>query len=295
MLLVDSNHLASRCRYAIGGLTRDDGHPSGTVHGFLQSLAFIKHKLGESNEEVICFWDGGRSRKRMELYPDYKKRDPAKKDEEQDKFYYAQCEALQRALPYRGIRCVKVPHVEADDLIGIYSKMYEERGAYIFSGDKDMHQLISDTVHIVNSDGDLMNKVVAFSEWGVMSTRSIVLVRAICGDKSDNIDGVRGVGPKRAAIAVQHFEKFGAFNEDYHVSEKERKYIKAVADAQDIVVRNVKLMRIPRTWETSYYGDNERSQAEEQINAKHVKDLQKFIGFLNAWNLNEVLDRISMW
>ena len=140
-LLVDTNHLASRCRHASKDLRTGDGRRSGVVYGVIRGLSWAKNFTRVNDSCVLCFWDAGRAPQRMDLYPEYKsgrqKPDPTEEEVLERREYYQQIDAAIEGLSHAGIRQIRVTGTEADDLIAIYAKFNADNGhnAIVYSGD----------------------------------------------------------------------------------------------------------------------------------------------------------------
>lgn len=298
MLLVDGNHLASRCRHAIADLTTSTGQKSGVVHGVLQSISYAKSQYRLENTDIIVCWDGGRSAKRLEIFPDYKKRAPIEDavaiDDQQQ--YYKQIEALRGGLVFRGIRQICVRGVEADDLLGIFSaSLAKESRVQILTGDRDMDQLIDDRVTIINPKGDEITKQAALEKWDIPNLCMLTMYRAIVGDPSDNIRGVDGIGEVGGRKCVRHFFEHGRFLPEAESVTRNKKNIQRCVDFFPLIERNMMLMRLPRTWADSFYTIEQSDEANQQFSQIPEKDMSHFLTFLRSWELNSAVENIGVW
>ena len=150
LTLVDGNHVACRCFYsAVSNLRKSDGEATGVVYGFFKSFFYSLKKISGTREESIVVWDGGKSVKRLELFPDYKKREKLKDEEYTE--YLQQLTLIREGLTYLGVKQVYVSGVEADDVLSILANSCKSN-VVIVSGDKDFHQCVSDKVSIFSGD-----------------------------------------------------------------------------------------------------------------------------------------------
>ncbi|MDR2723963.1 MAG: hypothetical protein LBB25_02010 [Holosporaceae bacterium] len=208
-ILVDGSGFIYRAYYALPQLTNKDGHPAGAVFGFCSMLISLlkKHKvLTETmfGSDLFCVvFDSGRDTFRSKIYSEYKGNRQATPEE-----LKLQIPMLRDACEAFGIPTVNKKGFEADDIIATYSKKLSERGyeVKIISSDKDLMQLITDDIYIFDP---IKSKVIKADEvwesYGVLPSQMIFL-QALMGDISDNIPGIKGIGPKRAAKLVNEFK-----------------------------------------------------------------------------------------
>lgn len=317
-LFVDANHLASRVRFTSqSSLCRStDGEPTGVLFGVLRNVGYVKSLFTMQAMQIVCFWDYGRAEERLSIFPGYKDRDSKKKkklteeelkqEEEDKRAYFRQIDLAIEALKMVGVRQVKVPGVEADDLISIYATMYAEFGdVLIYSGDKDLQQLVSDKIKIFDSAivkckkcGEVCRKKCSSCDktrpepivlgrdelcrlWGLSSPNLFLMHKAVDGDDSDMIPGVPGVGEKSAPLIAEHQDL--VFSLGGQPEGMEKKTWAAIEKARaniDTIVRNIKLMKLPRSWQDSYYGEWEAKQAIEQLRDPSVRrDIDSYCTF----------------
>ncbi len=209
LLLVDGHSLAFRSFYAFskgidGGLTTKEGFPTSVTYGFLKSL--LDNCKNISPEGVCITFDTEKPTFRHELDPNYK----ANRDVAPDVFFQdiEQLEIiLEKSL---NLPIFKSPGYEADDLLGTIANDASSKGwcVNILSGDRDLFQLVDDQkdIYVLYMGGGpyaksgnptLMNENGVKEKLGVAPER-VVDLKALTGDSSDNIPGIKGVGPKTA-------------------------------------------------------------------------------------------------
>jgi DNA polymerase-1 len=252
--------------------------------------------------QVVCFWDSGRAWGRLEKYPQYKATRYATELTEEElvnrQAYFAQMDVAITALRFAGVRQVRVSGVEADDLLGIYSRQYESVGdhAVVFTGDKDMHQLASPSVHIFDPKEGILSVADVLSAWGVPHIDYIPIVKALQGDNSDNIKGVPGIGPKRAAMIAPYYSLIAGVSERPDgIDDKCWKYIEAARRDFAIVLRNLSLVTLPTSWGSSFYDEEQRASAEEQMNGYVDVSMSEFVKLCTQWELDSVLENLHQW
>ena len=294
-ILIDGNHLTGRCNATLSEMTTSRGVPSGVVYGFLRGLHYLHLEHNVDYPEITVCWDRGRSEKRMALYPEYKANRTKDQTPEQEQAYIQyvkQIHALQGVLDTIGCRQVYAQKVEADDLVGIFSRHYSECGetVLIYSGDHDMHQLVTENIKILDPKKGILDVDAIEKHWGV-KVWMIPELKAVMGDSSDNIAGVKGLGPVRARLFLQYYD---CPLKD--IPAKDQKYVKLARDNYSIIERNLLLMKIPRSWEESFYTEDQALEAMEcLLNSGQLRDERKFFEFLYAWELNSILENPTRW
>lgn len=159
-------------------------------------------------KRVICCFDAGASLYRKTLFPDYKaNRKVERSEEEQERFdkFFECLNATIEELPFEHY---KFKGIEADDIIAYFSihlsKQYEH--TWIVSSDRDLYQLLKEDVSIFNLFSRNEITLDSLQEKFDMTPREYAFSRIIEGDKSDNILGIEGIGPKRSAAIVKEYK-----------------------------------------------------------------------------------------
>lgn len=200
LFLVDGSNTAFRAHYAIqSDMRAPDGLPTRALFGFTRILL----KLLKDHQPTHCavVFDKGLSF-RNELFPDYKGQRP---DMPED--LRAQWEEFPGLCQDLGIRAVVQSGYEADDIIGCLTVKHASPDTHvvIVSSDKDFGQLVTDRVKMLDVGKNLMMGPPEIEEkWGVGPQRVIDLL-ALMGDSSDNVPGIKGVGPKKAAAFLNKY------------------------------------------------------------------------------------------
>jgi len=291
-LLVDGNHLAARCRYSkVADLCTSDGRPSGVVYGFLKGLAFTAGELRASASQTTVVWDGGKARRRLELFPEYKSgrvpENPSDQQRAEQLAYVNQIRALRWGLATLGCRSIRIRGTEADDWISVLAHS-TPRPVVIFSGDKDFHQLVSPRISIYDSRRGWLSHTDVLSQWEVDSADKILRLRAIVGDSADAIAGVRSVGIKRARLVVN-----GPANlSDQKAIKQADHWGEVVSKQHDLVLRNLELMRLPRDLGQTPYDGAECYEFVQQSRHSRRRDLRAFVAFCREWELQSLLEEM---
>jgi DNA polymerase I len=194
LVLVDGSSYLYRAFHALPELSTADGQPTGAVLGVLNMLYRLLDDYGPDRVAVV--FDAPGKTFRDALYPEYKANRPPMPDE-----LRAQIDPLLEAIDAMGLPLLRVPEVEADDVIGTLAKQAADAGldTVISTSDKDMAQLVDEHVLLVNTmDGTTLDAEGVKRKFGVAPAQ-IVDYLTLIGDTSDNVPGVPGVGPKTAA------------------------------------------------------------------------------------------------
>jgi len=203
LYLVDGSSYLFRAFFSPGlnRLKSEDGHPTGVMYGVTNMLQRMLDEY--SPEYMVVVFDAKGKTFRHDMYADYKANRPPMPDE-----LRMQLQPTKDLVKAMGIPMLEVPHVEADDVIGTLVKKAEDLGieTLVSTSDKDLAQLVSDHVTLVNTMSDyVMDKAGVMEKFGVRPDQ-IIDYLALIGDSSDNIPGVNKVGPKTAVKWLQEYE-----------------------------------------------------------------------------------------
>ena len=195
-LLVDGNNLLNVGIYGIKEFFHEGRHIGGIYH-FMNT---IRRFIDEQHiDKVLVFWDGNdNSLMRKRIYPKYKENRRERDNEYKIESFYQQKDRLKRYLEECFVRQVEVEGNEADDLIAHYCKIATDEQKIIFSSDRDLTQLISETVSIYSPQAKQTYKFgdkIKIQETEIPHY-NIKTYKILVGDKSDNIDGIYYLGEK---------------------------------------------------------------------------------------------------
>lgn len=206
LMILDGNSIINRTFYGIRMLNAPDGTPVNAVYGFLTVL----HKLLEDEKpEALCVaFDLKGPTFRHEQFEGYKAQRKPMPDE-----LAVQIPLMKEVLDAAGVKRFELEGYEADDLIGTVGRVCSESGdeCMIVTGDKDSFQLVGPKTHVLHVKSRMgrtettdYTPEVFFEEYG-FTPEKIVDLKALMGDASDNIPGVKGVGEKTATDLIQRF------------------------------------------------------------------------------------------
>lgn len=217
LVLIDGNHLMHRAYWAIPRtLKTKQGTQVNAVFGFASMLINILAK--EDPDSVLFCFDAGSNTFRHQENPTYKDGRASTPDD-----FYEQIPLIQQLIQVCKIAQVSDPNLEADDLIASYAIEYANKGTEVIvvSGDKDLYQLAQKNITIaiphkgyqaaqyLDADG--------VKESLGVTPAQVACYKGLCGDSSDNLPGVRGIGPK---TAIQLINTYGTLESIYeHLAE----------------------------------------------------------------------------
>lgn len=202
LVLIDGNSLLNRAYYATPIFTTRSGMPTNAVFGFTKLL--FKILDDEKPEYIIVAFDLKAPTFRHEMYSDYKANRKGMPDD-----LAAQVEPLKSLLSAMKIAICEKAGLEADDIIGTLSKRFDVH-SYIYTGDRDSFQLVdekTDVYFTIKGVSELQKlNIENFKEQTSITPSQVIDLKALMGDKSDNIPGVPGIGEKTALDLLAKYE-----------------------------------------------------------------------------------------
>ncbi|MFC4403691.1 DNA polymerase I [Gracilibacillus xinjiangensis] len=205
LVLIDGNSIAYRAFFALPLLNNDKGVYTNAVYGFTTMLLRMLEE--EKPTHLLVAFDAGKTTFRHKTYNEYKggrEKTPSELSE--------QFPLLRELLDAFQIKHYQLENYEADDIIGTISHKAQAENwqVKVFSGDKDLLQLVSDQIDVSLtkkgiSDVKTYNPSTLVEEMEI-SPEQVIDLKALMGDKSDNIPGVPGVGQKTAVKLLKQYE-----------------------------------------------------------------------------------------
>jgi 5'-3' exonuclease len=285
ILIIDALNLYKRCFAAYPQMS-NNGYQMGGCVGFLKTMRkLIEEKCPSA---VYIAWEGGGSQRRRKIFPDYKMH---RKPSKLNRFYGEEIpesddnEKHQMMVLLAMLRCTPVCQLyasdcEADDIIG-YACHTKFRGEakIIASSDKDMYQLLDDSTTIFSLHKKTFVTLPEILETFRVTAQNFAIAKALCGDPSDNIPGIKGFGFKTIAkmfpflgtetcALPQDIIDYSASHIDQH------RLYKRVVDEKEDFLRNWKLVYL----DGSMLSSNQTQLIDHVIdNFKPKMDRQGFI------------------
>lgn len=206
LLLIDANSLIHRCFHALPPLTSLKGEPINAVYGLSSILLKV---LREHNPDyMVAAFDRPEPTFRDSMYKEYKAHRPPTADT-----LIPQLIKAHEVFEKFGIKVIEKAGFEADDIIGTLAEIFKKENdlpVIIFSGDKDNLQCIDDKRVFVELLKTGVSKTVLYDEALFIqeynfSPKQLIDYKALIGDASDNIPGVKGIGPKGATDLIKEY------------------------------------------------------------------------------------------
>lgn len=204
LFLIDAHGLAYRAYFALPGLSNSKGEVTNAIYGFTMMLQKLLKE--ESPDFIAIAFDSRVPSFRHQAYPEYKAQRARMPDDLRQ-----QIKAIHEVVKGYRIASVELPGYEADDLMATLAKNFEDEvdEIVLVTNDKDMLQLVDDKIKVMATKKGLSERVVydramVKARFGVPPERMIDLL-GLTGDPSDNIPGVKKIGPKKAADLVREF------------------------------------------------------------------------------------------
>ena len=253
VLIVDGLNLYLRA-FAVNGALNDNGVPVGGLTGFLRSLAYAIREVNPTR--VIIVYDGqGGSQRRRKIHPDYKSnRTPGKRITRWDAFKNSneekeamkiQFSRLLDYLDFLPINVISIDRIEADDTIAYIAHTLMNEDVTIMSSDQDFLQLVNDRITVWSpTKKKFYTPRMVMDDYGVPA-HNFLMYKVLMGDKSDNIEGVKGLGPKKLPKIVPDLLTQNTLDLDFileHAGKGEEPMHKRIVESETQLKINEELM-----------------------------------------------------
>jgi len=237
LLIIDANNLSYRW------LQRPNYASFGA--DFIRTIQSLA-KSYEAARTIVCF-DFGKSYYRMNMHEEYKGTRKKPQEEEEIKKYedfFAVLNSLPEELDEE---VLKFRGVEADDVLAWITQNVSDRydHTWVVSSDRDLYQLVDENISIFNIFGRKEVTLQTLTEDFNVTPSEYMLSRVIEGDKSDNILGIEGIGPKRAQALAREHKTLDKLLEALPIKGRS-KYIQNLNAGHDQLVRNEKLINLKK-------------------------------------------------
>ena len=278
LLILDSNSILNRAFYGVRYLSAKDGTPTNAIYGFLNILLKL---IKEQEPDYICAaFDVKAPTFRHKQYEGYKaQRKPMPEG------LAAQMPLAKDVLRAMGVTILEKEGYEADDIIGTVARLCEESeiSCFIATGDKDDLQLASDKTKViltVTKSG--YNETIIYDDKAVkekyhVTPTEFIDVKALMGDPSDNIPGVKGVGEKTAMSLIEKHHSIEYIYENIDDIGLKGAMLQKMKDGREMAFMSKELATINRNTPIEF-------NAEKCV----------FDGFENNGELYEILKRLEL-
>ena len=308
VLFVDGLNMFFRC-WSTNPTMNEDGEHTGGMVGFLKSLGAVIRQ--ENPTRVVVIFDGkGGSQKRKEVFSNYKadrkvkfrvnrQYDDMMSEEDEQVSLRRQLSSLANILGVLPVTTMIYDNIEADDVIGYLAKQVikEDEGALILSSDKDFLQLVSDNIHVWNPlKKQKIDKKKLKELYGVHA-ENFIWYRVMDGDKSDNIDGVKGCGLKTLLKRLPVLETDARLTVDelMRLAEEQKgeyKVFQTILDSKKIIERNFQIMQL----EDPDISGITKLKINDRFNESvEPLDKMKFIGFGMKYKILQNWGDVNDW
>ena len=290
VLIIDGMNTFIRSFAAIPTMDENGNHIGG-VTGFLKSVGYVIRKFKPSRVYVIFDGKGG-SKRRRDIYPDYKSGrkpltrlnrtyDMTTEQDEQDLMRY-ELVIVAKALMKLPITTITLDYVEADDIISYIAQHVVENGgeSIIYSTDKDFLQLVGDGIKVWNPVRKKTYIPEVVLEDYSIHPNNFLLYRALTGDTSDNLPGIKGLGMKTLLKFMPGFatEEKLTLDDVITIAESSKsKVILKIVDQKENIQRNLILMSLLSVM----MSDNNKLKVLNKINKPQL--------FLKKYDLTKLL------
>ncbi|MBN1114438.1 MAG: DNA polymerase I [Oligoflexia bacterium] len=280
IFIIDGSSYIFRAFFGIPHLTNSKGFPTNAIWGFLKMIKSLLKT--HAPQYVIIALDAHGDNFRKKIYPEYKaNREQTPED------LVTQIPYIDRLISGIGIFSERIPGVEADDIIATYTRLAEKNGfrVTIVSGDKDLLQLVDNSVSMLDTLQDKKYGIRTVVEKYGVEPGLFTDYLAITGDTSDNVPGVRGIGPKGAAKLLK---EFGSVENIYKNIEKVKnpRHRQALIADSDNAALSKKLVTLKDDMDLEFDIDRFRVGAHNNDELKELFLQLEFISEIKNWDID---------
>ena len=247
LLLIDGFNLLSRAFFATSygkadeKLRNSNGVYTNALRVFFQKLFNLTSEHNVTHLGIA--WDVKRGETQRRIKYDFYKGTRSELPEALIQQYETCCTFLESI----GVKQIVVPPYEADDVLGTLAKRWSQGKCFIYSNDRDLFQLLSETTSqiIATKQGELIYTLADFHDDYGITSKQWIDVKALLGDSSDNIPGCPGVGEKSALPLIQQYSSLEMLYEQVEqLDPKFNRYKKKLIDGKDTAFISKELSEI---------------------------------------------------
>ena len=283
VFLVDGSGYVFRAYHALPPITRkSDGLQLNAVFGFCNMLWKLLRDMKPEDKptHLAVVFDKSEKTFRTTMYPDYKAHRPDPPDDLIPQFKF-----IREAVHAFDLPCLEQSGFEADDLIATYARFASEAGAKtsIVSSDKDLMQLVSDSVTMFDTMKDkTIGRAEVIEKFGVPPEK-VIEVQSLIGDSTDNVPGVPGIGVKTAAQLIGEYGDLETLLARAGEIKQEKR--------RQSLIEHAELARMSKKLVT--LDTNVALDVPIGDLAVHEPDYKALIGFLKAMEFNSLTRRVA--
>lgn len=296
LVAIDGHHNLHRCLHVPAFQEMScGGSPTGGVYGGLQ---VVRTALDRFNAKgCVVVWDGRRPAYRSAVYPEYKaNREPKTEEERTEKeehraLFAAQKLLLTRALIGLGCVVIEVEEAEGDDLLCAVVQLCPSQKIVLVSEDMDLAQLVSERVRLYRPGREVLIDLENFQQITGVPPEKFLLKKALVGDPTDNIQGIRGVGEKRATAILQECPSPALTELRLYCTGHKSVPVRRVAESFDVVTRNLRVMDLR---EFPWSSDRLR-EVRAQLDQPMELDEMAVRALFEELQFRSILEHFSAW
>ncbi|MFV9874950.1 MAG: DNA polymerase I [Rickettsiales endosymbiont of Dermacentor nuttalli] len=276
IILVDGYNFIFRAYHALPPLTRPNGEAVGAVYGFTSMMLKL---LAEHQEHYVAVvFDSGIKSFRNDIYPEYKANRPPTPEDLKHQF-----KLIREVTSALNLPTIEKPGYEADDIIATFANMASNSNekVIIVSSDKDLMQLIGQNIEMLDPiKSKPITAETVKKKYGVMPNK-LLEVFSLIGDSSDNIPGVKGIGPKTASELINQYNNLEElFSNLEYISSERRKNL--LLQGKELAFLSKKLLKLKNNIQLDI-----SLEALKVININY----DKFFNFLEHYNFKALITR----
>lgn len=240
--LIDASSFIFRAYYAVRPLSNKQGLPTNAVFGFAQMILSVLEDMKPSH--IAFVYDTKHPSFRKDMYPEYKANRGAMPEDLVPQMPY-----IKKFVELMGLPGFEMPGYEADDIIATFAEraahMSKEAEVCIVSSDKDLMQLVNGHIYLYDTMKSLKYTPKEVKEKLGVPPELVADYLGIVGDSSDNIPGVKGIGPKGAVALLEQFGSLEGVYKDLAAVKKEGAR-KALAECKELALLSKELATVKR-------------------------------------------------
>ncbi|MCL2637815.1 MAG: DNA polymerase I [Oscillospiraceae bacterium] len=283
LLVIDGNSIANRAYYGIRPLSNKAGVPTHAATGFLNIYLKLQKQFGA--DAVAVAFDMRKPTFRTGIYSEYKANRKGMPDD-----LAVQLPYIKQLMTALGVAVLEKEGFEADDILGTLANAASESGneCVLATGDRDAFQLVNEkvSVNLAKTNDDTIFTPKLIRETYGISPAQMLEVKALMGDSSDNIPGVKGIGEKTAFDLIKKYESIDKIYENLDALEASAGVKKKLSDGRELCFLSRELGRIaldvPVSTAIADYVLHGRDDAEL---ARILNELEMF-SFMKKFNVN---------